>query len=279
MGAPWESDAALTAGAAVIMAALLALPVAWIYILTRKKKGYRQSVVHTLVLLPVVVAGVVVLVKNSIALAFSLAGIVAAVRFRNTLDDSKDAVYIFLVTGLGLAAGVQPSVAVVSSILFNVLVLWLWYSDFGRSPAAFEGSRAERQLERAMAIVNRTGSFVARVDDELLKSMSPEQLEALADRAWRRRKRGAPEVDDGEEPAHDTLLRIRTTDIEAAKRVVRPVITEHATRWRFGGVVHTNDGMHILEYGLELPEGTNSHALRDALHRRGAPHVLDVEVH
>src|SRR5215208_3420298 len=63
---------------AIAAAVLLSLPVAWIYILTRQKKGYRQSVVQTLIVLPVVAAGIVVLVKNSLALAFSLAGIVAA---------------------------------------------------------------------------------------------------------------------------------------------------------------------------------------------------------
>src|SRR5712691_4132426 len=79
----------------------LMLPVTWIYIMTRRRKGFRQSVVQTLVILPVVVAGVVFLVKNSLALAFSLGGIVAAVSFRNTLRDTKDAVYIFLATGVG----------------------------------------------------------------------------------------------------------------------------------------------------------------------------------
>ena len=44
-------------------------------------------------------------------------------RFRNTLDDSKDAVYVFLATGVGLAAAVDIPVATVISVLFNVTVL------------------------------------------------------------------------------------------------------------------------------------------------------------
>src|SRR5689334_4685103 len=94
-----QTTLAVTVALAMISAALLALPTAWVYTRTRAKRGYQQSVVQTLMVLPLVVAGVVVLVKYSVALAFSLAGIVAAVRFRNTLDDSKDAVYIFLATG------------------------------------------------------------------------------------------------------------------------------------------------------------------------------------
>ena len=79
-------QATLTVNVAVAMMAalLLILPVAWIYILTRHKKGYQQSVVQTLIILSPVVAGVVVMVKYSLPLAFGLAGIVAAIRFRNT---------------------------------------------------------------------------------------------------------------------------------------------------------------------------------------------------
>src|SRR5688572_13376017 len=93
-------SAAWVVALAVTAAFVLAVPVAWTYMWTRRKKGYRQSVVQSLVLLPVVVAGVVVLVKSNVALAFALAGIVAAVRFRTSLDDSKDAVFIFFATGL-----------------------------------------------------------------------------------------------------------------------------------------------------------------------------------
>ena len=226
------------AGIAMVVAGLLALPVAWLYILTRRKKGYRQSVVQTLIILPMAVAGVVVLVKNSLALAFSLSGIVAAVRFRNTLEDSKDAVYIFLATAVGLGAGVDPMVAVVISVAFNLAVVLLWWTDFGRSPALFEGSRAEQSLEKARVQAGRTTSFVAKVDESLFKSMSAEQLDALADRAWRRRKRSTPELEVADRPDFDTLLRVTTTDIAAAKAAAEVVLREQIKRWRFGGVVH-----------------------------------------
>src|SRR4051812_27841817 len=58
---------AVTTSASMIGAVLLSLPVAWIYTMTRKRRGYDQSVVQTLILLPALVAGVVVLVKYSLA--------------------------------------------------------------------------------------------------------------------------------------------------------------------------------------------------------------------
>ena len=265
----------VSATVAMIVAGLFALPVAWIYILIRRKKGFRQSLVHSLVMLPVVVAGVVVLVKNSLALAFSLAGIVAAVRFRNTLEDSKDAVYIFVATGIGLAAGVDLPVAVVLSIIFNIVVVSLWYSDLGRSSAALEGTVAERRLQQAIAHVDRPSGFVQRLDEEVLESMSAEQLAALAARARRRGRRHAP---SGDFERFDTVLRIRTTDVDAARQAADALLGEHCKRWKFSDVVHRSDGAHVIEYAVQLKKSAEPARLREALEARGGSAIDSAEV-
>jgi len=272
-----QTGLGVPAAIAMVSAVLLALPVAWLYTLTRRKRGYQQSVVQTLVLLPLVVAGVVVLVKNSLPLAFSLAGIVAAVRFRNTLEDSKDAVYIFLATGIGLAAGVDLSVAAALSVVFNLITLWLWQADFGRS-AALAGPAAQRRMQRALAIANRTGEFVARVDSEILANMAPEQLDALADRAWRRRKRDDAEVSEDDDAGYDKLLRIRTLDPEGVRGLIEPGLAGHEQikRWRFGGVVHEEDGTHYLEFGVKLRKNADREQFVESL--RNAEGVIDVEL-
>ena len=126
-------------GAAIAMLSALALvcPVAWMYMRTKPKARYDSSLVQTVIVLPVVITGVVLIVRDSVALAFSLAGIVAAVRFRNTLRDTKDAVYIFLAIAVGIAAGVQSfSIAFVVSLMFVLLVLVLWRFDVGTAPAS-----------------------------------------------------------------------------------------------------------------------------------------------
>ena len=245
-----QTTLAVTVALAMVSAVLLALPTAWVYTRTRAKRGYQQSVVQTLIVLPLVVAGIVVLVKYSVALAFSLAGIVAAVRFRNTLDDSKDAVYIFLATAIGLAAAVDLPVALVISVLFNGIALALWYTDFGRPPA-LDGRIAERRLQRAMEKLSRTGSFVAHVDDNIFQEMSGEQLAAVADRAWRRARRHNPQTPDPE-GRREALLRVRTGDVQLTRLTVEPLLEEHTKRWRFGGVVHEPDGTHVVEFAIVL---------------------------
>ena len=134
-------------------------------------------------------AGVVVLVKYSVALAFSLAGIVAAVKFRNTLDDSKDAVYVFLATAIGLAAAVQLPVAAVISVAFNILILALWLTDFGKM-AAFDGARAQKRVEETRQLMRQTGSFVAMLDDEIFERV--ETAPGIGRSGTDRRRHAAP---------------------------------------------------------------------------------------
>ncbi|MCL4213549.1 MAG: DUF4956 domain-containing protein [Gemmatimonadales bacterium] len=253
--APVQTPTGLAAAIAMLTAFATALPVAWIYTLTRRKKGFQQSVVQTYLILPVVAAGIVVLVKYSLALAFSLGGIVAAVRFRTNLDDSKDAAGIFVVIGIGMAAAVSPAVSWVISIGFNVLMLFLWWTDFGQ-PVALEGKTAERRLEKALEEHNRTGMFLARIDEEVLADMSPDQLEALADRAWRRRMRNDPEVKKkdaelAEHPEYERMLRIRTVDPELARAVCEPLFVSLFAQWKYLGSVREND-IRVLEYGVSL---------------------------
>jgi hypothetical protein len=270
------SALAMTAAASMIGAVLLALPVAWIYTLTRKKRGYDQSVVQTLILLPALVAGVVVLVKYSLALAFSLAGIVAAVRFRNTLDDSKDAVYIFLATAIGLAAGVQLPMAAVISVVFNLIVVALWYTEFGKAPP-MEGVVAERRLEETADRLRNTGSFVALLDDEIFSDMTPEQLELAADRAWRRRRRlETDDVTDEEMQKRDALLRVRTSDVDAMRAPVEVVLNEFCKKFRFGGVIKEPDGTRTVEYAIQLKKTARGADLADALHAKSQ--VIDAEI-
>jgi hypothetical protein len=269
---------AVTTALCMIGAFLLMLPVSWVYILTRQKKGFRQSVVQTLIILPIVVAGVVLLVKNSIALAFSLGGIVAAVSFRNTLRDTKDAVYIFLAIGVGLAAGVQVmSAAAVMSFLFNVIVLIFWYTDFGRAPAHLEGPRAARRLERSLALANRTGAFVAQLDREILKSMSPEQLQALASRARRRvgdgNRTGAPKPPK----PMDTVVRVQSPDPESARPQIEAVLATQVKEWKFSATQRDAAGSAVLEYRVRLRKSVPASVLTGELRSRLGPRASGVE--
>ncbi len=264
------------ASVAMLCAGVLSLPLAWLYTITRAKRGYRQSVVHSLILLPVVVAGIVVMVKYSLALAFSLAGIVAAVRFRTTLEDSKDAVFVFVAIGVGLASGVDLSLALSLGLVFNLATLLLFRTDFGRTPARLEGEMAEERMRRALSMANRTSQFVARVDREILEEMAPEQLEALADRAWKRRAEAQPEpAQAAEGPRFDSSLTVTTDGGPQAREAVDRVLHDLTKRWQFEQVTRTPEGTQVLQYALKLRKSTHATAFLDALRALSAQGVRD----
>lgn len=265
----------LLVGVACVAAVLLTLPVSWVYMYTRQKKGYSQSVVHTLVLLPAVVSAVAVLVRNNIALAFSLAGIVAAVRFRTTLEDTRDAVYVFVVSALGLACGVQIEVAIVLSLFYVVLALVLWKTDFARTPPALEGKRAEQHMQRAIAIANRTSQFVARLDREILETLAPEQLDALAGRVKKRRKEIEISGDDEEEedrPKFEGRLTIHLSGDDDARSAVESILSERAKRFELVRS-ESEDGETTLVYAVRPRKGIPLRELAEIVEREGLPFV------
>ena len=117
---------------AIIGAFLCALPVTWVYMVIRSGADYDQSLVNTILILPIVVTGIVIIVQNSLALAFSLAGIAGAVRFRNSLKSSGDALFILMAVGIGLSAGIGAvELAAVVSISLNYCFCLLWMMEYG----------------------------------------------------------------------------------------------------------------------------------------------------
>ena len=123
---PDEAKAAfswLTQAASLVLAMTITLiamiPVAWLYKAIHEGHEHDHSIDETALVMPAVVAGVVTVAQQSLALAFSLAGIVAGVRFRRALSDTFDTLFIFVAIGVGLAAGVGAvEIAIVITMFF-----------------------------------------------------------------------------------------------------------------------------------------------------------------
>ena len=113
---------------------LLAVPVSWAYFITSRASTINQSFLQTIIIMPVVVTGIATIVLNSLALAFSLAGIVAAVRFRFTLRQPSDAMYVFVAIAIGLSSGIGAlGISTVISFAFVVTTLVIWKLEYGKT--------------------------------------------------------------------------------------------------------------------------------------------------
>ena len=115
-------------------AILLAVPVSWVFLITSRARTIDQSFLQTIMILPVVVTGISMIVLNSLALAFSLAGVVAAVRFRFTLRQPSDAMYIFVAIAIGLGSGIGAlGISTVISFAFVICTLAIWKLEYGKT--------------------------------------------------------------------------------------------------------------------------------------------------
>ena len=165
-------------------------------------------------------------------------------------------------------------VAAVLSIGFNIVTLVLWYTDFGSAPVELEGRIAEKRLKRARELA-RTGTFVARIDDEVFRNMTRDQLEGVAERAWKRASTSTEE--DSPIMSNDARLRISTGDVAALRRSIEPRLQDLVKQWRFGSVTPTPEG-ELVEYVMQLRKKTTPEDLIALVRAAGSVHVIDVEL-
>lgn len=114
---------------------LVMLPITWTYSAIKREIGYRKSFARALLVLPICATTIVMLIQNNLALAFGLAAMVAAVRFRVALQEAIDGIFIFASICVGLAAGIgHLGIAAVMAVFFCFGNAILWKMDFGRNP-------------------------------------------------------------------------------------------------------------------------------------------------
>jgi len=131
---------------------LLMLPISWVH------KGIHRSGVHdhsldeTVLILPGIVAGLVLVVQHSLALAFSLAGIVAGVQFRRALQDTFDALFILVAIGTGIAAGIRAlEIAAVLTVFFTYSTLYVHYFGDGLESDFMARKKPEKKQRKQQA--------------------------------------------------------------------------------------------------------------------------------
>ncbi len=229
------------------------VPVTWVYMITHRHRGYDESVVHTMLILPVAVTGIVMIVQNSVALAFSLAGIVAAVRFRTTLDDTKDAVYVFLAIGVGLASGVQAlGIAFVLSLVFNGVILVLWFTRFGNIYADQNTRSGPLALGEVLAGPGSGVDALQVGDAAILDAAAPADLTGIAAEAVRIERYIAEERAKKKTRRANALILVHAAAAEAAQAYVDQLLEEMSTRFKLVHIVPVEGRGMLLEYLARL---------------------------
>jgi hypothetical protein len=257
---PW-----LDASLAMLGACLLAIPLGFVYIRTRTRTKYDESLVNTVIMLPPLVTSILIVVQNSLALAFSLAGIVAAVQFRNNLKDSRDAVYILAAVGIGFAAGVYAlDVAMVVSFGFACLELLTWKANLAR-----DHDRVMSTLCGPTGEVEATGAGdQTRIDPS---SNGNGHNGAMP------RFHPDDELVDQPKPPKEATMRVYVSDIDDGRAMSEAVLTRMTKRWK---LLRTNGGggsQLVLDYEVRLRKRYPAEKVVNALYKEGSPFVVAAE--
>jgi hypothetical protein len=135
---------------------LLILPVSWVNKGIHRTSMHDHSLDETTLILPGVVAAIVLVVQHSLALAFSLAGIIAGVQFRRALQDTFDALFILVAIGTGIAAGIEAlEIAAVLTVFFSYMTLYVYFygdglqSDYEEKKKLLKRQRKEAEAKGA----------------------------------------------------------------------------------------------------------------------------------
>jgi len=252
---PSSVKLAITTTLSLLATLALMLPVTWVYMSARRTRNHNQSVVETMLILPIVVAAIVLIVRNNLALAFSLAGVVAAVRFRTTLRDTRDTVFIFLAIGIGFAAGVQViTVGAIASVVFNLVLLFIWRYDVGRNalqPTAASQGWAEPLKLLANGHGNGTGNggHGAVHDRDLVLALTPEKVDALADRFNRVRDLVGTKR---KKPRYNAAISLTTEDVGAVQPAAEAVMSRYTKRWKLDEIDSAQGKPSELSYLVKL---------------------------
>ena len=251
---------------------VLMLPVSWVYMSAQNSRSHNQMVAQTLLILPLVVSGIILVVSNSLALAFSLAGVVSVLRFRTTLRDTRDVIYIFLGVAVGFAAGVhQLAIAAVLSIVFNVVVLLTWHYSFGRNvlqpTAASVWSGPLTELAHS-----KNGSAVP--DRDLVLALTPNEAENLVKRF--NRVRGI--LGESKKPRYNGILTVTTTELSAAQEYVERALAKVAKRWKLDEVITNIGKPSIMFFIVKIPDSVNNDEVLTAIRNSAGNSIIDANL-
>jgi hypothetical protein len=197
------------------------------------------------------------------------------VRFRTTLRDSRDLVYIFLSIVVGFSAGVQSlAVGAVVTVIFNFVLIITWHYDYGRNMLM---PTASAQWSRPLqALASPTGDHQIP-DRDLVLSLTPENAAALADRFKRVQKTVGSKK---KKPRYDTILTVTSDNVSEAQKQVEEVLDRMTKRWDLDEIVTNVGKPSEIYYLARLKKSMPRDVLLTAIHENadGVIASADLEI-
>ncbi len=120
----------------IVLSLLLAFgltqTIAATYVWTFRGMSYSRGFVQAVALGSIVACMLMLAINNSVAAGLGIAGSLAIIRFRTSMRDPRDMVFVFASMGAGIASGLRAhSAAVAGTVLFCLAAILLSGTEFG----------------------------------------------------------------------------------------------------------------------------------------------------
>lgn len=116
----------------LLLAFALTQAIGVVYTWTFKGMSYSRSFVQAVAMGSIVACMLMLAINNSVAAGLGIAGSLAIIRFRTSMRDPRDMVFVFASMGAGIAAGLKAyPAAVLGTAIFCLAAVLLSVSEFG----------------------------------------------------------------------------------------------------------------------------------------------------
>ena len=120
----------------LLLSLFFSIIIAKVYMVVHEGYSYSKSYLHTMIMVSVTVALIMVIIGSDIARAFALVGAMSIIRFRNPVKDPRDVAFLFMTIAIGMACGVGFYMyATIFTVVSVLLMVSLHYLNFGDLPS------------------------------------------------------------------------------------------------------------------------------------------------
>ncbi|XXT14691.1 DUF4956 domain-containing protein [Sorangium sp. So ce429] len=148
---------------ALLVAFGLTQGIAGVYMLTFRGLSYSRTIVQSMAMGSIITCTLMLAVGNNIAAGIGVAGGVTAIRFRTTMRDPRDVVFVFASLAIGMASGAQAyGAAIAGAVMFAGASLLLHVTGYG-------SRRQPDGLLRFVAPAGQAGADIAGAIARILR--------------------------------------------------------------------------------------------------------------
>ena len=148
----------------LLLSLVLSIGIAFTYKLTYSGRYFSNNLFQALVLSALVTSMIMMAVGNNIAVGFGIIGAVAIIRFRTTMQNPRNIIFMFGALSIGITTGVQGyAVSVAGTVIFCLTAFLLRASssmkrseDHLEVACEFETAEDQRLFEQQLSEISKS---------------------------------------------------------------------------------------------------------------------------